>query len=431
MKILILAVFTALLQVTNICSQWVSQPITPPAGVLFSVDAFDENNVWASGELGTVLYTSNGGTNWAYKPSNLFGNANVFSIQAISPTTAVAVYNVAGGRVIRTTNQGLFWTNTFVRASSVLNDIKFLDANTGYVFGNPFNNRFFIIRTTNGGISFDTTTINRPVATNPNVQLITNSACLFRAAVGGPISIWFGTSVGLVYHSTNSGLSWDSTMTQSGVSVNAVTFINHNTGFCAGDDPFSTVNGGNSWLFQASYPNTGRFYSFQSAGGYYWYTSGPGIYVSTNNGLTFEEDFTNPSNQDFRHLVIVSSGGDNSRTVFNGWGVTSNGLIYHNSETIGITPIGNIVPQNYSLQQNYPNPFNPVTKIQFDLPEKGFIRLSVFDILGNQVDKIFEGSLNAGKYEADFDGSKLSSGVYFYTMESGNFKETKRMVLVK
>jgi hypothetical protein len=88
-------------------------------------------------------------------------------------------------------------------------------------------------------------------------------------------------------------------------------------------------------------------------------------------------------------------------------------------------------PQEFALYANYPNPFNPSTAIQYDLPEKSFVRLRVFDILGRQVAVLVEEERPAGSYSLSFNASNLPSGIYFYRIEAGSFVETKRMVLLK
>lgn len=97
----------------------------------------------------------------------------------------------------------------------------------------------------------------------------------------------------------------------------------------------------------------------------------------------------------------------------------------------GIKNISGEVPQGFSLSQNYPNPFNPATKIRFSLPENSEVKLSVFDVNGKEVDVLVNSSLNAGEYEADWDAVKFSSGVYFYTIRTAGFSETRRMILMK
>ncbi|MEO8211501.1 MAG: Omp28-related outer membrane protein [bacterium] len=99
----------------------------------------------------------------------------------------------------------------------------------------------------------------------------------------------------------------------------------------------------------------------------------------------------------------------------------------------GTTGISNqsSVPGNYSLTQNYPNPFNPTTNFSFSIPKSGNVSLKFYDILGNEVETYVDGLLNAGTYSVEFDGTNLSSGIYFYRLNAGNFSETKRMILSK
>ena len=91
----------------------------------------------------------------------------------------------------------------------------------------------------------------------------------------------------------------------------------------------------------------------------------------------------------------------------------------------------NIVPAEYSLSQNYPNPFNPNTKINFALPKQGFVTLKIYDITGREIKTLVNEIKQAGYYTVDFNGSNLSSGVYFYKIQTGDFSSVKRMVLVK
>lgn len=89
------------------------------------------------------------------------------------------------------------------------------------------------------------------------------------------------------------------------------------------------------------------------------------------------------------------------------------------------------IPVEFSLGQNYPNPFNPVTKIEYSVPRFSLVTLKIYDILGKEITTLVDKEMNPGKYSIDFDGSKLSSGIYFYKMISGNFSETKKMIMVK
>lgn len=123
-------------------------------------------------------------------------------------------------------------------------------------------------------------------------------------------------------------------------------------------------------------------------------------------------------------------------------GVNIENLDIELDKITGITKISESVPLEFLLHQNYPNPFNPLTKIRFSLPSLSVeadyeISLDVYDVLGREVASLLshlrggKSGLQPGTYEIDFDGSNLPSGFYFYTFLAGDYKETKKMVLVK
>jgi len=89
----------------------------------------------------------------------------------------------------------------------------------------------------------------------------------------------------------------------------------------------------------------------------------------------------------------------------------------------------------YSLTQNYPNPFNPSTKINYSIPKMGFVTLKVYDILGREVATLVDKEKPAGNYEVEFSAkggaTDLSSGIYFYKFQAGDFVETRKMVLLR
>jgi hypothetical protein len=89
------------------------------------------------------------------------------------------------------------------------------------------------------------------------------------------------------------------------------------------------------------------------------------------------------------------------------------------------------IPKEYVLKQNYPNPFNPNTLIEYSLPNSGHYSIIVYNALGREAAVIADGFAKAGNYAVNFDASGLSSGVYFYTMKTDEFTDTKRMVLIK
>jgi hypothetical protein len=91
----------------------------------------------------------------------------------------------------------------------------------------------------------------------------------------------------------------------------------------------------------------------------------------------------------------------------------------------------NDIPTVYSLSQNYPNPFNPTTFIQFGIPKEGFVKLSVFNVIGQEIKVLVNENMSAGNYKINFDASKLNSGMYLYRIETKNYTSVKKMLLVK
>ncbi|HLT23747.1 MAG TPA: arylsulfotransferase family protein, partial [Ignavibacteria bacterium] len=91
----------------------------------------------------------------------------------------------------------------------------------------------------------------------------------------------------------------------------------------------------------------------------------------------------------------------------------------------------NEIPEEFNLSQNYPNPFNPATNISFDIPSASNVVLEIYDILGRKVDELVNTNLTAGDYNILWNAENLSSGVYFYTLRTENFRETKKMVLLR
>jgi hypothetical protein len=109
----------------------------------------------------------------------------------------------------------------------------------------------------------------------------------------------------------------------------------------------------------------------------------------------------------------------------------ANSLNKDPEDSENIEQILNIVPSKYVLDQNYPNPFNPSTKIRFQLPEKNHVSLKIYDILGNLITTLVDQEMEAGYYDFDWNAGNLSSGIYLYTLQSGSYFSTKKLMLVK
>ncbi len=147
-------------------------------------------------------------------------------------------------------------------------------------------------------------------------------------------------------------------------------------------------------------------------------------WIKTYNAPADDDDISNSIALDGSGNVYITG-----RSI--GIGTGDDMLTIKYSQSIGIQQIYGTVPAEYLLSQNYPNPFNPVTNIKFSLPKTGYVNVTVFDISGREITTLVNEQLSAGVYKADFDGSNLSSGVYFYRIIAGEFSEVKKMTLVK
>jgi hypothetical protein len=121
---------------------------------------------------------------------------------------------------------------------------------------------------------------------------------------------------------------------------------------------------------------------------------------------------------------------------YTGYGTIDDSLIL-NSHPTGVAESGDVsLPRAYGLSQNYPNPFNPVTTIQYSLPQRSHVVIDVFDILGRQVRRLVNETRSAGAYEVRWDGTDqggvpVSTGVYLYRIQAGDFVQSRKMLLLK
>jgi len=144
------------------------------------------------------------------------------------------------------------------------------------------------------------------------------------------------------------------------------------------------------------------------------------------------------------NYLLTRDGGNNLQNVCALQSLSDSALKYYYNDfktcmPIGIQPISSEIPQRYELFQNYPNPFNPITKLKFSIPllrgvagEAGRgVLLNVYDVLGKEIAVLVNQNLKPGIYEIEWDASNIPSGVYFYSIITSEFTQTKKMVVLK
>jgi len=145
-----------------------------------------------------------------------------------------------------------------------------------------------------------------------------------------------------------------------------------------------------------------------------------------------ENDITNERIFDTNHSISTFGVDQNNNLYFANYGT---GRIYKITGTPVTSVNENEIPKNFILYQNYPNPFNPSTKIEYRIIKDQFFSIKVYDTLGNEISTLFEGKKKPGTYEVTFNadslGTPLSSGIYYYKLESNEFSDVKKMILLK
>ena len=191
--------------------------------------------------------------------------------------------------------------------------------------------------------------------------------------------------------------------------------------FAGGSALYRTSDRGLTWTQVNNQP----VYAIAASGTYLFEGRSDGVYLSADDGVTWvQKNEGLPGNPSIETLYINNNYIYAGTSQYDAWKRPVPDLV-------GVANNNTSIPQTYSLHQNYPNPFNPNTVIGYDLPKAGFVKLTVFDLLGREVAVLVNQRQNAGSFKAAWDGSNNSSGVYYYKLTSGNFTQTNKMILVK
>ena len=422
----------------------------------FDASVTPNGTIHAAGTFGAMVRSTNSGVDFTFKESVTDGY--VSDIEFINTTTGYAVTGFNHGDILKTTDAGANWVSQITTYTTPIYGIAFTSDETGYLAGS-----ISLYKTTNGGINWNT-------VYNSTTNEIFTDIVFTDANTGYAVG-----SYGRQLKTTNAGVSWTaSTISSSGSIMSSLCFVNESSGYAVGDNNAAvrTTNAGVNWTSMSvasPFVNLSDVFFTDINNGYISCTNG--IYRTTNGGdswfllstptggyakVQFRGNFGYAITGDGKIIKSIDAGVS--------WivqpTVTTNGLsaLYFNSDNfiytggllgtmlktipseLLITQTGNIyseIPQSISLSQNYPNPFNPVTNLEFEIPavlhgaSPGFVSLKVYNIVGKEIATLVDGNLNPGIYKYKFDGSNLTSGVYFYTLKVNGFSETKKMILLK
>lgn len=397
-------------------AQWVNQNSSTMAS-LRDVEFINRYTGWACGHGGKIIKTTDGGRNWINQPNPAVNKI----LSSICPVDSNVIYCIGWFEtILKTTNGGTNWNairNGPVGTPSSYDAGFFINENTGWFAGDAL----YIKRTTDGGLTFDSTYIKWNYF----------SDFYFKDANTGLVCA-DGSGI---FKTTNGGINWVQKEVPTGFGIPnfyKISFVNNQIGWVVGVDSrvFKTIDFGETWdsvgfVTGADEPYCIRFSSENT--GWVGGTYGE-IFKSTNGGSDWKRD--SAGNQAF-----ISSFYAYSDSIW--WGVGGGGKIIY-TETcgtpIGINMISSIVPASYELEQNYPNPFNPVTNINYQIKTTGDVKLIVYNILGEEKSTLVNDRQQPGSYQVTFDAgdNNLSSGIYIYSLFINNrLIDTKKMSLIK
>ena len=392
----------------NIFAQW-EDTGSPFGGYVYTI-ATDEPNIFIGTDLGGVYRSTDDGANWTQINSGLTNT----SVKALAFAGSSLFAGTSTGGIFRSTDNGSNWVE-------VNNGLSVLFINTLAVSG---SNIFAGARlsVTGGGVFLSTNN-----GDNWTYVGLTDYE-VYSLAISGN-NIFAGTDNG-VYLSSDNGSNWtevNSGLTES--DVYSLKFSNSNLYAGTPNGLFYSSDNGSNWTNMNS--STLDNISIRSIAIHQVNiivgSDGWGVYVSTNNGSTWEENDAGLPNSFATIYALTTS----STKIYAG---TQNGGAWERPLTDYVTDVektSDILPQKFNLAQNYPNPFNPSTKIGYSIPEASFVQLKIYDILGNEVASLVNQEQTAGVYRADFKANDLASGFYIAQLIAGNYVQTIKMSLMK
>jgi photosystem II stability/assembly factor-like uncharacterized protein len=399
--------FTLLSSAAN--SQWVLQ--TSGSGFdLFSASFPSASTGFACGYGNHLIKTTDGGANWIdiSFPSTA---SNLNTIIFVNENTG---WLCSTDTLLYTTNSGLSWTPRITPING--RELFFVNVSTGWL-----NTGQSILRTTDGGANWIT------------ISFASDGEIFFVNGTTGWTSYSSGGSA-TIFKTTNGGVNWTAQFNTTNFHyIYSFYFINENTGWATGyrETVLKTTNGGTNWVFQRDISGGSGFYSayFINANTG-WVVGDQSVLGSNALSTTNGGSSWSPSN--------VSGGGRFTKIQFvnsaTGWMVGQYNTVYKTTNNGGLTSVtknNNQLPDKYALYQNYPNPFNPETNIIFQTSESGDVKLTIFDILGRKVSTLVNEHLSPGTYKAVWDASSFPSGIYYYSLETNGYYETRKMILMK
>lgn len=451
-------------------SQWIIQTLPPASGKSLSMDfAGEDHGIVCGGFIdfssyGRASYTTNRGADW-YSASVPDSAKFFYSVKFSNAGTAymggtfqpsvknkLTSENPEGSEwkafFLKSANYGKDWIGIYSKDLTLYNSLEaidFINENKGIAIANIFDsqagNSDKIIITNDSGINWSILlSLNFSYQADlVSIQYVSDDL-ICAAGNYSKDNIYRG----LFFRTSDGGTNWD-TVAMGDLTINNFCFSDRFTGYLLGTDNeknlsvlYKTSDGGLYWehlqTFTDNYYNGVTFLKESSCGLLYGFRrlyENPALSLTFDHGISWRNQYIPPTTDLlFSDAVIITTEEMN----VTGGEVFSSGIVLHTTHG-GWTYINSNTEfpdeDQFYLFQNYPNPFNPVTKLEFEISNLGLVSLKVYDILGKEIKTLVKEIKPAGTYSIEFDGSNLASGIYYYSLEAGEFRDIKRMVLLK
>lgn len=392
------------------------------------IDFVSEKLGWGIGSLG-ILKTIDGGRSWKvqYENESIYGTRYIHMIDSLNG------WAILDENLLNTQNGWDSWNITnFTSDTRYMRGITFLNNDVGVIFElRKFStNSVYNLVTTDGGESWQEYLLEAENQETGGISSFT------KMKFTGNDHLWFVNQQG-VWLSRDTAKTWsiiDSNITcLSGFdfydSLTAMVAVSQNRMAFTNDGCKTWEYVENPYSFQTNdIEIVGQTMQglLSTACGY----DGTIVnYYYDNGNFDFVYNLISFTNNPFFDVEVFIK--DKRPNIW--WAGNGSTIVYRLSEYL-VTDIKDEyspLPQIFSLSQNYPNPFNPSTVINYSLAKSGFVELKVYDILGREVASLVEEKQSIGNYKIEFNASSLSSGIYFYRLQCGDFSETKKLILLR
>lgn len=427
--------FLILIQGINFAQNFWERIPSPTDKFLRALHFADSLRGWAAGDSGLIFYTSDGGVNWNKQQTNTTSKIQRLFFLDDNRAWALAWADASildttffGTEILKTTDGGLNWSVEQYREQDVfLKGIYFLDTLRGFAGGVPGQ----FLQTSDGGLNWEPANIDSGTFSHFPVIDFKFYNKLYGYACGGRFDI-----AGVIWRTTTGGANWTPIEPQYAPAdqVFDVHFFDSLNVLGVGGDPdlfgvgiINSTDAGNSWdYFEIGVFGQAQSISFRTENEGWAVVPLSGMMVATYDyGINWLDYFA-PDTSSLYEIIFTDS--------LTGYAVGEEGVIlkykYQNPDNIGEDL--NTAINDFILNQNYPNPFNPSTQIEFYLPISGNVNLSVFNVLGQEIQTLINHEYsNSGKHTIEFNGEDLPSGIYLYKLQVDDYSKVKKMILLK